>query len=264
MYFFLCNLSVLDITFISTVLPKLLDICLTGNHSITYVGCIIQMFFSVICVVSEYFLLSVMAYDRYMAICHPLRYPYLMNLSVCVQLALVSWCFGFLESFMFLGFISNFSFCQSKTLDHLFCELRPLIKLSCTRTQEIELAIQVTGTLLGFVPLTFILITYVFIISSILKIQSNEGKKKAFSTCSSHLTVVTLFFGIILGMYMKPKSGHSIEQDKVFAVFYTSCIPMLNPVIYSLRNKEVKDALRKWSWKIVGQLDLVSKHQIKS
>ncbi|KAM4641964.1 olfactory receptor 5V1-like [Discoglossus pictus] len=175
MYFFLCNLSILDITFPSTVLPKLLDICLTGNQSITYAGCISQIFFSVICVASEYFLLSFMAYDRYVAICHPLRYSYLINLSICIQMALVS----------------------------------------CTGTWEIELAIQVTGTLLGFVPLAFIIITYIFIISSILSIRSNEGKRKAFSTCSSHLTVVTLFFGIILGMYMKPNSAYSIEQDKL-------------------------------------------------
>ncbi|KAM4641726.1 olfactory receptor 2G3-like [Discoglossus pictus] len=259
MYFFLCNLSIVDITFPSTVLPKLLDICLTGNQSITYLGCITQTFLSVLCVVAEYFLLAVMAFDRYMAICHPLRYPYLMNLSICVKLALVSWCFGFLESFMFLGFIVGYSFCRSKTINHLYCEPRPLIKLSCTGTQQIEVIIQVTGTIFGFVPLAFILITYVFIISSVLRIRSSEGKRKSFSTCSSHLTVVTLFFGIILGMYMSPKSASSTGQDKVFAICYTSCIPMLNPVIYSLRNKEVKDALSKLRSKIVRQLDFVSK-----
>ncbi|KAM4641821.1 olfactory receptor 5AP2-like [Discoglossus pictus] len=172
MYFFLCNLSFLDITITSIVLPKLLHICLTGNQSITYMGCVTQMFFFVICLVAEYFLLAVMAYDRYVAICHPLRYPYLMNMKM---------------------------------------------------------------------------------------IRSNEGKKKAFSTCSSHLTIVTLFFGIILSMSMRPKSAYSIEQDKVFSVLYTSCIPMLNPFIYNLRNKDVKEALQRQSEKIQRQIGLASK-----
>ncbi|KAM4641818.1 olfactory receptor 5V1-like [Discoglossus pictus] len=209
--------------------------------------------------VAEYFLLAVMAYDRYVAICHPLRYPYLMNMKMCAQMALMSWLFGLLESFMLFGLISQYSFCKSNVINHLFCDLKPLIKLSCTGTEITELAVQITGTLFGFIPLFFILLTYVFIISTILRIRSNEGKKKAFSTCSSHLTIVTLFFGIILSMSMRPKSAYSIEQDKVFSVLYTSCIPMLNPFIYNLRNKEVKEALQRQSEKIQRQIGLASK-----
>ncbi|XP_053330104.1 olfactory receptor 5V1-like [Spea bombifrons] len=245
MYFFLCNLSFLDITFTSTILPKLLHICLTGQRNISFAGCVAQMFFFVVCVVAEYCLLAVMAFDRYSAICHPLRYPQLMNLRVCVQMAVASWFFGFLDSTTYVSLLSQYSFCSSNAINHLFCDLKPLLKLSCSGTQSVEFAIQVSGALFGFTPLAFIIITYIFIIATILRIRSKEGKRKAFSTCSSHLTVVIMFFGIILTMYMRPKSAYSIEQDKVFSVLYTLGIPMLNPVIYSLRNNEVKQALEK-------------------
>ncbi|XP_075042069.1 olfactory receptor 8D1-like [Mixophyes fleayi] len=246
MYFFLCNLSILDITLISAVIPKLLDICLNKKQSITYIGCLIQVFFFVICVVAEYILLAVMAYDRYMAICCPLRYSSLMNLKICVQLALTSWAFGLMDSLLLTGIISRYSFNKSNKINHLFCDLKSLLKLSSSKTQEAELAILVSGILFGFIPLVFILVTYFFIIHSILKIRTNEGKQKAFSTCSSHLTVITLFFGIILIMYMRPKSSYSLEQDKLLAVLYTSLIPALNPVIYSLRNKDVRGAIEKF------------------
>ncbi|XP_075042071.1 olfactory receptor 5AR1-like [Mixophyes fleayi] len=251
MYFFLCNLSFLDITFTSTVLPKLLHICLTGYQKITYLGCVTQMFFFVICVVSEYCLLAVMAYDRYMAICHPLRYSSIMTFKVCICLSSVSWFCGLLDSTTYLSLLSEYSFCKSNVINHLFCDLKPLLKLSCSGTQSVESAIQVSGALFGFTPLIFIAISYIFIISSILRIRSNKGKRKAFSTCSSHITVIILFFGIILAMYMRPKSAYSIEQDKVFSVLYIFCIPMLNPVIYSLRNDDVKKALRKLRKKLL-------------
>ncbi|KAM4641214.1 olfactory receptor 8D1-like [Discoglossus pictus] len=250
MYVFLCDLSCLDITFTSSVIPKLLDICLTGKHSITYKGCITQTYFFVICVVAEYFLLAVMAYDRYLAICQPLRYLNLMNPRACFMLTVVPWFCGVLDS-TYLSLLSQYSFCQSNVINHLFCDIKPLLKLSCSDTQNMELATQVSGALFGFTPLMFILISYIYIIYAILRIRSNEGKQKAFSTCSSHLTVVILFFGIILAMYMRPKSAYSIEQDKVFSVLYTSCIPMLNPFIYSLRNKDVKQALGKLRRKVL-------------
>ncbi|KAM9323916.1 olfactory receptor 5AR1-like [Gastrophryne carolinensis] len=243
MYFFLSNLSILDITFTSTILPKLLHILLTGYQNITYLGCFTQMFFFVICVVSEYCLLAVMAFDRYVAICHPLHYSAIMSLQVCTILAMVPWLCGLLDSSIYLSLLTQYSFCHSNVINHLFCDLKPLLKLSCSSTQSIELAIQVSGALFGFTPLLFIIISYVFITAAILKIRSTKGKSKAFSTCSSHITVVTLFFGIILGMYMRPKSAYSIAQDKVFSVLYTSCIPALNPLIYSLRNQNVKLAL---------------------
>ncbi|KAM8952732.1 olfactory receptor 9G19-like [Pelodytes ibericus] len=256
MYSFLCNLAILDITFTSTILPKLLHICLTEKQSISYKGCITQMFFFVTCVVAEYCLLAVMAYDRYVAICYPLRYPHLMTFNFCLTLAATSWGFGLVEGFVFLGFISQFSFCRSNVINHLYCDLKPLIKLSCGRTVGVEIAIQISALLFGVFPLIFILMSYIFIITTILRIRTKSGKQKAFSTCSSHLTVVILFFGIILSAYMRPKSAYSIEQDKVLAILYTSCIPTLNPFIYSLRNKEVKEALQKL---IVRSRGLLSK-----
>ncbi|XP_018421035.1 PREDICTED: olfactory receptor 1013-like [Nanorana parkeri] len=244
MYFFLCNLSFLDLTLISTVLPKLLHICLTGDQTITFLGCITQMYVFVICIASEYCLLAVMAFDRYVAICHPLRYSTFMSFSLCACLALVSWLCVILDTSIYPALLTQHKFCKSNVINHLFCDLKPLLKLSCSNTQSIELVIQVLGILLGFIPLVFIIISYIFITSAILNIRSNKGKHKAFSTCSSHVTVVILFFGIILGMYMRHKSAYSIEQDKVFSVLYAFCIPTLNPVIYSLRNENVKVALR--------------------
>nr|DBA20737.1 TPA: hypothetical protein GDO54_017486 [Pyxicephalus adspersus] len=245
MYFLLCNLSILDMILTSTIMPKLLDICLTENQSITFLGCFTQVFFFVICIVAEYFLLAVMAYDRYVAICYPLHYTYLLKMKTCLQLALTSWGFGILESLLLTGLISHYPFTKSKTVNHLYCDIKPLLKLSTSSTEEAEMTILVSGVIFGFFPLAFILVTYVFIIYSILKIQSKKGKSKAFSTCSSHLTVIALFFGIILSIYIKPKSNYSIEKDKILSVFYTSLIPTLNPIIYSLRNKDVHAALQK-------------------
>ncbi|XP_072286948.1 olfactory receptor 5V1-like [Pyxicephalus adspersus] len=245
MYFFLSNLSILDITLTSSIMPKLLDICLTENHSITYIGCFTQVVFFVICVVAEYFLLAVMAYDRYAAICCPLRYSTLMKMETCLQLALSSWGLGVLESVVLAGVISRHPFTKSKKINHLYCDMKALLKLSNSSTQYAELTILVSGVIFGFLPLFFILVTYVFVIYSILKIRTKEGKSKAFSTCSSHLTVITLFFGIVLSMYMRPKSAYSIEQDKILSVLYTSLIPTLNPIIYSLRNKDVHVAIKK-------------------
>nr|DBA20738.1 TPA: hypothetical protein GDO54_017487 [Pyxicephalus adspersus] len=245
MYFFLCNLSILDITLISTVIPKLLDICLSGNRSITYVGCFTQLLFFVICAVAEKFLLAVMAYDRCLAICWPLRYSSLMNLRISFHLALISWGFGFLESLLMIGLLSRCSFITSNVINHLFCDLETILKMSTGSTQEAQMAVLVSGSLFGFVPLVFILVTYVFVIYNILRIHSNEGKRKAFSTCSSHMTVITIFLAVILRMYIKPKSEFSVEEDKVLAILYAACIPTLNPIIYSLRNKDVHLAIQK-------------------
>lgn len=245
MYFFLCNLSILDITLISTVMPKLLDICLTGNRSITYLGCFTQLLFFVICAVAEKFLLAVMAYDRCVAICCPLRYFHLMNSRISLQLALISWGFGFSESLLLIGLISHCSFITHNKINHLFCDLETLLKLSTGSTQEAQMAVLVSGSIFGFVPLVFILVTYVFVIYNILKIRSYEGKRKAFSTCSSHLTLITIFLAVILRMYIKPKSDYSVEEDKILAVLYTAFIPTLNPIIYCLRNKDVHVAIQK-------------------
>ncbi|XP_056388277.1 olfactory receptor 1020-like [Hyla sarda] len=238
-------MSVLDMSFTTMVLPKLLDICLTGNNVISYNGCITQLFFFVVFIVTEYFILAAMAYDRYVAICHPLHYPNFMSLIVCFWMSLTSWGIGLLEGFLYVFLISFCTFCGSNKVDHLFCDLKPLMRLSCSNTRTIETIILGLGTIIGFGPSVMTLVSYMYIISTILKIHSKEGRHKTFSTCSSHLTVILLFYGTVLGMYMRPKSSYSMKQDKVFAILYAGVIPMLNPLVYSLKNQEVKEALSK-------------------
>ncbi|XP_069611133.1 olfactory receptor 5AR1-like [Ranitomeya imitator] len=243
MYILLCNMSVLDMSFTSMVLPKLLVIFLTGNNVISYHGCIAQVFFFVLLMVSEYLILAAMAYDRYVAICHPLRYYYFMSLSFCLRLVCTSWSIGVLDGILYAFLISSCNFCKSNEVDHLFCDMKPLMMLSCSETKTIEMVIFGPSAIIGFVPSVMTLVSYIHIISTILKINSKERRHKTFSTCSSHLTVILLFYGTVLGMYMRPKSSYSMDQDKVFAILYAGVIPMLNPLIYSLKNQEVKKAL---------------------
>ncbi|KAM8924685.1 olfactory receptor 5V1-like, partial [Pelodytes ibericus] len=245
MYGLMCNMSVLDIFVSTIILPKLMDICLTGKNIISYAGCMSQMFFFVALIITEYFILAAMAYDRYVAICFPLRYVHLLSFKVCLLMTSISWSLGMLNGVLYVVLISLCEFCKSNVINHLFCDLKPLMKLSCSDTYIIETIILGLGSFIGFLPSMFTLISYICIISTILKITSQKGRSKTFSTCSSHLTIIVLFYGPVLGMYMRPKSTYSMQQDKVFAVLYAALIPMINPLIYSLRNKDVKRALCK-------------------
>ncbi|KAM4749097.1 LOW QUALITY PROTEIN: olfactory receptor 5V1-like [Rhinophrynus dorsalis] len=245
MYFFLCNLSVQDIGYVTAIHPKLLDITLTSNTSISFPGCITQMFLFILFGGTEYLLLASMAFDRYVAICIPLRYPVIMKKRVCALLATFSWSISALNSMMLTLLFSKLSFHSSQEINHFFCEIKTILMLSCNSIIAIMCLMFVIGILFGIIPFVLILGSYMSIISTILKISTSAGRLKAFSSCSSHLTVVVLFCGTALGMYMKPENEHSREQDKQTSMLFVAIVPLLNPLVYSLRNSDVLKALKK-------------------
>ncbi|XP_073465060.1 olfactory receptor 6C3-like [Aquarana catesbeiana] len=245
MYFFLRCLSFLDISYSSVIQPKLLSILLTGDGTISHAGCITQLYFFMCLTCTEFILLTAMGYDRYVAICDPLHYPLLMNKQSCFLLAALSWIIGFLDPMAHTIVISQLPFCASRIISHFYCDYSILVKLSCADTMLIETMSLIFGFLVGFTTFSLTLTSYFYIISTILRISSAHGRKKAFSTCVSHLTVVTLFYGTVLIMYMRPTSQYSTSLGKSFSVLYTVLIPMLNPLIYTLRNQDVKKSLRK-------------------
>ncbi|XP_044513134.1 olfactory receptor 13D1-like [Gracilinanus agilis] len=243
MYFFLSSLSFLDICFTSSFIPKMLTNFSSETKTISFYGCMIQMYISLAMGSTECVLLATMAFDRYVAICNPLRYPVIMNKRLCVQLVVISWVVGFLDSALETALAIGLPFCGENIINHFVCEILALLKLVCVDISLNEIVLLIDSITLGFSALLLIIISYIFILSAILRINSAEGRKKAFSTCSSHLTVVTVFYGTILFMYMKPRSKSSIA-DKFITLFYSVVTPMLNPIIYSLRNKEVNAAMR--------------------
>ncbi|KAM6204827.1 olfactory receptor 5J3-like [Sarcoramphus papa] len=245
MYFFLCNLSVVDLCYSSVFSPKLLIGFLAEKKTISYSACFVQHFFFLVFVTTEVFLLAVMAYDRYVAICNPLLYAISMPKRVCVQLVAGSYVGGILNSLIQTCCLLPLPFCGPNVINHYFCDTNPLLKLTCSDDHLNELLLVTFNGIISMSALFIIVISYVYILSSILRIRSAEGKHKAFSTCASHLLTVTLFYVPAGLSHMQPGSKYSLEMEKVTAVFYTLIIPMLNPLIYSLRNKEVKDALRK-------------------
>ncbi|KAE8619163.1 hypothetical protein XENTR_v10009650 [Xenopus tropicalis] len=243
MYFFLCNLAFVDISFPTTILPKLIDILLSGNNSITFIQCFTQMYFFAVFAVIEVFVLSSMAYDRYVAICKPLRYHLIMNKRVCVLLIGGTWISGFVNASLFADLACNMPFCQTNKINQLFCDAKALAEISCDAT-KFYILIYVENVLFGLIPFSLNLISYINIIHNILQIKSRHGRKKTFSTCTSHLTVLMLFYGAVAGMYMSPPSKSDIVEP-VLSLLYTVVTPMLNPFIYSLRNKEVKVAVSR-------------------
>ncbi|XP_029442375.1 olfactory receptor 5V1-like [Rhinatrema bivittatum] len=245
MYFFLGNLSLVDICFITSTIPKLLIHLLSQNKTISFSDCLGQVFFMFSTGSTEFFLLAVMAYDRYVAICNPLRYTIVMKKRVCVVLVVISWITASLTSLLHTLMASRLSFHGSNTIQHFFCDLPPLLRLSCSDTSVNEILIFTDGPFVVMAPFLFTVVSYVHIISTILKIPSAMGRRKAFSTCSSHLIVVSLFYGTDIFVYFRPDSNFSFNYDRVVSVMYTVVTPMLNPFIYSLRNNEVKGALKK-------------------
>ncbi|XP_067164837.1 olfactory receptor 6B1-like [Apteryx mantelli] len=245
MYFFLGNLSSLETCYSSTILPRLLASFLTGDSSISAHGCITQLHFFCAFASSECYLLAVMSYDRYLAICQPLLYASLMTWKVSLWLTAASWLVGFLSCTIVPSFLSQFKFCGPKKIDHFFCDLTPLLELSYSDTRVVTTVSFILCFLTLVFPFLFTLASYVCIIAAILRIPSSVGRQKAFSTCSSHLTVVTVFYGTLITVYMVPRTPQLRQLNKVFSFFYTILTPLVNPLIYSLRNREVREALRK-------------------
>ncbi|XP_007442518.1 olfactory receptor 5V1-like [Python bivittatus] len=245
MYFFLGNLSFLDICYTTTNVPQILVHLMAQKKSITYAGCVIQLYFFLSFVGTECILLAAMAYDRFAAICHPLNYTSIMRRVLCLQLSGACWVSGFLNSALHTYFTFRLPFCGANHINYFFCDIPPLLMLSCGDTTLNEIILLVVGVFIGWTPFVCIVLSYIYIISTIMKIQSNEGRIKAFSTCTSHLTIVILYYGSSIFTYVRPTSTYSLEKDRLISVLYSIVTPMLNPLIYTLRNKDIKNALKK-------------------
>ncbi|XP_037014278.1 olfactory receptor 5B3-like [Artibeus jamaicensis] len=260
MYFFLSNLSLVDFCYSSAITPKVMAGFLLGDKVISYNACAAQMFFFASLATVENYLLASMAYDRYVAVCKPLHYTTTMTTGLCARLAIGSYVYGFLNASVHIRDTFSLSFCMSNLVHHFFCDVPAVMALSCSDRHISELILIVVASFNIVFALLVILISYLFIFVSILKMHSAEGYQKALSTCASHLTTVSIFYGTIIFMYLQPSSSHSMDTDKIASVFYTMVIPMVNPLVYSLRNKEVKNAFKK----VVEKAKLISRlHLVK-
>ncbi|EMP33613.1 Olfactory receptor 6F1 [Chelonia mydas] len=245
MYFFLCNLSFLEIWYTTACVPKAIGVMLGTSQTISFTVCLLQLFFLLSMGATECFLLAVMAYDRYLAICHPLRYSSLMNSTFCAQLALASWLCGFLATSVLVSLISRLPFCGPNVISHFICDIDSWITLSCADLLLVELATFIDSFIVVMVSCAITVVSYIFIISTILRIPAAQGWQKAISTCSAHLTVVTIWYGSAIFLFLKPSAQNSQDLNKTVNIFNTIVTPLLNPFIYTLRNKEVKEALGK-------------------
>uniref|UniRef100_I3NH14 Olfactory receptor n=1 Tax=Ictidomys tridecemlineatus TaxID=43179 RepID=I3NH14_ICTTR len=245
MYLFLSHLAFVDIGYSTSVTPVMIVSFLRERTTIPVAGCIAQLGSDVIFGTAECFLLAAMAYDRYVAICSPLLYSTHMSPTVCIILLVASYLGGIMNASSLTSCLLSLTFCGPNTINHFFCDLPPLVKLSCTHIYIAEISPAISAGSIIVITLFTISVSYLYILHSILRMRSTEGRHKAFSTCTSHLTAVTLFYGTVTFVYVIPKSSHSPDHIKVVSVFYTVVIPMLNPLIYSLRNKEVKEAMKK-------------------
>ncbi|XP_028381940.1 olfactory receptor-like protein OLF3 [Phyllostomus discolor] len=257
MYFFLTNLALVDVSYATSIVPQMLAHFLAEQKVIPYVSCAAQLFFSLGLGGIEFVLLVVMAYNRYVAMCDPLRYSVIMHGGLCARLAITSWVSGSVNSVMLTVITFQLPMCSNKFIDHISCELLAVVRLACVDTSSNEIAIMVSAIVLLVSPFFLVLLSYIRIITAILQIRSTEGRKKAFHTCASHLTVVVLCYGMAIVTYIQPRSGPSVLQEKLISLFYAILTPMLNPMIYSLRNKEVKGAWQK----LLGQLSGLTSKQ---
>ncbi|KAB0379024.1 hypothetical protein FD755_010602 [Muntiacus reevesi] len=245
MYFFLSHLSFVDVWFSSNVTPKMLENLVSETKTISYVGCLVQCYFFIALVHVEVYILAVMAFDRYMAICNPLLYGSKMSRTVCVRLISVPYIYGFSVSLICTLWTYGLYFCGNVEINHFYCADPPLIKIACGGVHVKEYTMIVIAGINFTYSLSVVLVSYTLIVAAVLRMRSADGRRKAFSTCGSHLTAVTMFYGTLIFMYLRRPTEESVEQGKMVAVFYTTVIPMLNPMIYSLRNRDVKEAVKK-------------------
>ncbi|XP_008849880.1 olfactory receptor 6-like [Nannospalax galili] len=245
MYYFLSSMSFLEIWYVSVTVPKMLDGFLLQRRRISFTGCMTQLYFFISLACTECVLLSAMAYDRYVAICHPLQYPVIMTTSYCMQLMALSYFSGFMVSVVKVYFISHVAFCGSNVMNHFFCDISPVLKLACKDMSTAELVDFALAIIILVFPLITTVLSYVYIVSAILRIPSTQGRKKAFSTCASHLTVVIIYYTAMIFMYVRPRAIASFNSNKLISAVYAVLTPMLNPFIYCLRNQEVKNAIKK-------------------
>ncbi|XP_073509797.1 olfactory receptor 6B1-like [Phyllobates terribilis] len=245
MYYLLCSLSVLEIWYVTVTIPNLLNNIITQNKKVNFFACMAQLYIFISLACTECFLLAVMAFDRYVAICIPLRYTVIMSNTFCFHLAVGSWVLGFAIAMLKVIFIFRLSYCGPNVINHFFCDISPVLNLACTDVSLAELVDFILGMIVSLVPLAVIIFTYLCIIQSILKIPNSLGQRKAFSTCTSHLMVVAIFFSTTFFIYTRPKKTSPFDRYKYVSIFYSILTPLLNPIIYCLRNTEVKKCIIK-------------------
>ncbi|XP_032757946.1 olfactory receptor 8K3-like [Rattus rattus] len=253
MYFFLRHLAITDLGYSTAVGPKMLENFIVDQNTISFHLCAAQLAFFLVFIGSELFILSAMSYDRYVAICKPLLYTVLMSPKVCWVLMAMPYLYCTFVSLLITVNIFTSSFCGYNIINHFFCDCIPLLSLLCSHAEEIAFIVMIFAAFDLIVSLLIVLVSYMYILTAVLRMNSAEGRYKAFSTCGSHLTVVTVFYGTLISMYVQPQSSHSTDNDKVSSIFYTLVIPMLNPLIYSLRNKDVKFALQR-AWRNICKI----------
>ncbi|KAG8573892.1 hypothetical protein GDO81_008915 [Engystomops pustulosus] len=253
MYFFISQLSISDILLITNIVPNLLHVLLNNGGTIPIADCFTQFYFFCASETFQCFLLSVMSYDRYLAICNPLRYISIMTNTLCVRLVIMCWGFGFFIIIIDIITTSNLHYCGPNVIDHFFCDVVPLMKLACSETFISQLGTYLIGIPIVLIPTTIIVVSYIYIILAVLRIPSSTGRQKAFSTCSSHLIVTSIFYWSMFSVYVVPTKGQSSTISKILSLLYTVFTPFINPIIYSLRNKDIKKAVQETHCKRTGR-----------
>ncbi|XP_041441625.1 olfactory receptor 10A3-like [Xenopus laevis] len=254
MYFFLSQLSLTEIIFTTNIVPNMLRLILGGGGTMSVIGCITQFYLLCVPSINECLLLAAMSYDRHVAICNPLRYTSIMTLNVQLLIVFLCWFSGFMMSLLIFVFVYKLEFCSSNIINHFYCDIAPLLELSCSDTFSVELVTSVASMLVVLSPFLFIIIAYISVFLTILKIPSSCGRQKAFSTCSSHLAVVCMYYGTLITIYIYPPANHSLNANKALSLLYTLVTPFFNPIIYSLRNQDIRRALYKSFQKLSQRL----------